>query len=255
MRWFRLYVDVLDDFKLEATTDHEFRAWIKCLCLSASGDGKLPSLDEIAYRLRLTRPRAEAVVNRLRELHLIDEVNGELIPHNWCSRQYKSDVSTDRVRAFRERSTKQNVQPLRNVSCNRCETPSDTDTDTDTPIVPKGDVSQTLFGEEFAPAKSDNAKWFAEFWAAYPKKVAKKAAIAKYKSAAKTLAQHEAIMVALRQQLPGLRAREYDLIPYPATWLGRGQWEDEPTPSRMDSNAPREIPTVTPEMLRRMTGR
>jgi hypothetical protein len=41
---------------------------------------------------------------QLFDLRLLDDVSGTFQVHNWNSRQFKSDISTDRVRAFRERN-------------------------------------------------------------------------------------------------------------------------------------------------------
>jgi hypothetical protein len=47
--------------------------------------------------------KVKRLLNVLREAGLIDETEQGLAPHNWDGRQYKSDVSTPRVRALRER--------------------------------------------------------------------------------------------------------------------------------------------------------
>jgi len=68
---------------------------------------------------------------------------------------------------------------------------------------------------------------FAEFWQAYPRKVAKPAA---EKAWRKVAAEADAIMAGLRRQA-GCEQWAKDggqFIPYPATWLNGRRWEDAP---------------------------
>lgn len=67
---------------------------------------------------------------------------------------------------------------------------------------------------------------FEEFWAAYPRKVAKGAARKAY---AKALgkARHDDIMYGLSQQIPEMRAKEPRFVPHASTWLTAERWEDE----------------------------
>lgn len=57
----------------------------------------------------------EKLFHELESLRLIDRKRGTFTPHKWNERQYKSDVSTDRVKEFRKRK--------RNVSLVLQETP------------------------------------------------------------------------------------------------------------------------------------
>ena len=250
MKWFRLHLEILDDYKVSSLSDHEFRTWIKLLCIAANTMGKLPSVEEIAFRLRFTTARTQSVLSRLIELRLIDEVAGGLIPHNWDVWQYKSDCSTERVRSHRETFQKRS----RNGHCNVSETPSDTDTDTEPPISPpSGGVSQTRSAPLSAPLSAPRlpiAKWFAEFWETYPRRVGRKAAEKKYAALATCEEVHTAIMHGLRQQLPAMRAKEIEFVPHPATWLNQGRWMDETVKPKLDL-----IPVATDDLIRRVTGR
>ncbi len=128
-RWFRAYDDALDDEKLNFLSDKSFRGWFKILCVASKNDGILPPIDRLAFRLRLSVEKTSELLNELYAAQLIDEVELSdapmtYTPRNWKKRQYKSDVSTERVKRFR------------NVSGNAAkpvsETPPETETDTDT---------------------------------------------------------------------------------------------------------------------------
>lgn len=123
MRWLRLYDDTINDPKIlklpEATRWH----WVALLCIASKNDGRLPPLDDIAIQLRVSLAKATEILAALVKASLIDKTETGFKPHNWDGRQFKSDVSTDRVKRFRNGK--------RNVSG----TPPETDTETDTETV------------------------------------------------------------------------------------------------------------------------
>lgn len=129
-RWFRLYDELLDDPKVQRLTGDDFKAWVNLLCLASRKDGKLPPVEDIAFSLRLEPRKAAAIVSRLVSATLLDAEDDGFTPHGWNARQYKSDVSTGRVKQFRERK--------KAVSGNADETfhatAPDTETDTESSV-------------------------------------------------------------------------------------------------------------------------
>ena len=70
---------------------------------------------------------------------------------------------------------------------------------------------------------------FNAFWAAYPRKVAKLAALKAWRKVATSEALVEQIMAGLRAQLPEMLKtykRDRSMVPHPATWLNGRRWED-----------------------------
>lgn len=84
--------------------------------------------------------------------------------------------------------------------------------------------------------------WFdTEFWPAYPRKLGKSQALAAARQKGRSEDRRKEIMLGLVRQLPELRARERQFIPYAATWLRQERWEDEPEPPPLNpSDARRE---------------
>lgn len=110
--WFRLYRETLDDPKVQRLPAHLFKAWVNLLCLAASTGGTLPSIDDIAFRLRVSAQDARAHVDELVLAGLIDiGANGAMTPHNWSERQARSDVSRERTRRYRQRKASQSTAP------------------------------------------------------------------------------------------------------------------------------------------------
>ena len=100
-RWFRFYDDAINDPKLLKLSDKMHRVWIGLLCIASKNDGQLPAAEDCALMLRLQPERmAEALVS-LVGAGLLDRDGATLSPHKWNVRQYKSDVSTERVKRFR----------------------------------------------------------------------------------------------------------------------------------------------------------
>jgi hypothetical protein len=121
-RWWRAYDEAVDDPKLQQLRPELFKAWFNICCVTSQNAGKLPPLNSLAFKLRVKPKKARAILEELKAAGLIDgDGNGNLVPHNWSERQYQSDVSTDRVKRFRERSG--------NVSSAVSATPPDTETE------------------------------------------------------------------------------------------------------------------------------
>lgn len=108
-QWFRMYAEVLDDPKVQKLPAATFKAWVNLLCLAAKHEGRLPAVEDIAFALRCSPADAARTVETLAKTGLIDPVEGTYEPHNWGGRQYRSDVSTQRVKRHRERQ--RNVSP------------------------------------------------------------------------------------------------------------------------------------------------
>ncbi len=136
MRWLRLYDDTINDPKIiklpEATRWH----WIAMLCIASKNDGALPALDDVAIQLRVTAAKATEIISALVKAQLLDKTETGFAPHNWNGRQYKSDVSTDRVKRFR--NGQRNVSPP--VTSTVSETPPETEADTEKKIAAPKDA-------------------------------------------------------------------------------------------------------------------
>lgn len=108
-RWFRFYEDTLHDSKVLRLSDEMYRAWTILLCFASKNSGFLPPADDIAVALRVKPAKVCEWITKLVRCELIDHIGNDFAPHNWEGRQYKSDVSTERVKRFR--NAKRNVSP------------------------------------------------------------------------------------------------------------------------------------------------
>ena len=97
------------------------------------------------------------------------------------------------------------------------------------------DHAQTSGSSEREP-RSDR---FDEFWDAYPRKVGKKKARAKFAAAVKAAGDAQRVIDGARRLAADPNLPDKQFIPHPTTWLERGGWDDEPLPSRSPS---RQVP-------------
>lgn len=137
-RWWRAYDEALDDPKLQGLQGDLFKTWFNVCCLNSANGGTLPTIEHIAFRLRMTTAKAAKAIEDLRAAGLIDADETGMRPHNWNARQYKGDVSTTRVKRFRERHRNGDRNGVKRVS----ETPPESDTEQIHSSEPKGSAQR-----------------------------------------------------------------------------------------------------------------
>ena len=121
MKWFRLYNDMPHDSKMIGWTPAEKWVWVCVLCLASevgNGGSLVHHRDDVCtesvlslYRncteivlTKLASVRKSVVTSTLDKALAAGMVDEEMRVVKWEKRQYKSDNSTPRVKAHRERS-------------------------------------------------------------------------------------------------------------------------------------------------------
>lgn len=130
-RWWRAYERSRRDPKLQRLPAETFRGWYNLVCLASEHGGKLPSIADTAYELRKSVDAIEKLLVALQSAELFEENDGVWAPRKWNALQYKSDVSTPRVKRFRERQG----NGERNVSETPSESEAETETESETEII------------------------------------------------------------------------------------------------------------------------
>ena len=133
--WFRFYAEAVDDEKLRLLAFEDRWHFVALLCCKSAGilDGEDANLRarKVAVKLGLDLRELGEVARRLEEVGLICAAT--LQPLAWDHRQFQSDSSTDRVKAYRERMKRNG-----NVSV----TPQETETETETETEKTKELSQ-----------------------------------------------------------------------------------------------------------------
>jgi hypothetical protein len=133
-----MYHRIIDDEKIRLLAFEDRWHFVALCCLKADGLLDEPESDlkwrKVSIKLGVQTRELEEICRRLNEVGLVDEY---MQPLAWDELQYKSDTSTERVRAYREKFNKNkdetprnSVKRFRNVTV----TAQDTDTDTDTEV-------------------------------------------------------------------------------------------------------------------------
>jgi hypothetical protein len=141
-RWFRSYADKLDNAKVQRLSDAHYRAWDSLLCVACKYDGLLPPLGVIAFQLRRSQPATAKLIDALMRAGLFVKTERGIEPHDWNTWQYKSDVSTGRVKQHRERRQ----DATRNVSATPSESEADTEQSSEAEASDAPDVASLIFG-------------------------------------------------------------------------------------------------------------
>jgi uncharacterized protein YdaU (DUF1376 family) len=100
---------------------------------------------------------------------------------------------------------------------------------------PKGAQESAKFSlPKTKPSGDDRqAEWFDAFWKPYPRKVGKLDAEKAFKKCIRSEEDFQNAMAALQSQMPKLTA-DLNFCPYPAAWLRKGHWANEPeAPARV----------------------
>lgn len=101
--WFRLYRELKDDPKIGLLDDATFRVFIESMCWAcerSNGGGIGLTMENVAWAFR------RDVSVQLKSLFKCGVMkvsgSGEIVVTKWSERQMSSDVSTERVRKFRQ---------------------------------------------------------------------------------------------------------------------------------------------------------
>lgn len=211
--WFRFYNTAVDHPKTLRLNDTQFRAWVRLMSLASKLGGSFPDdMTDISLAVRKSPQKAAELVQVLLSAKLLDRTEGGYTPHNWNEKQFKSDVSTERVKRFRDRQ--------RNA------------------------VSETDQRQRHSQIQKDNtsapAGRFHEFWLGYPRKVGKGAAEKAWAKASK-ITEPETILDRLKAYSASVAKEDPKFIPHPSTWLNEKRWEDDGLAPATPTHSPEEL--------------
>lgn len=112
--WLRLYVDLPNSLKIHSLPDATFRFWIYLLCLTKEyqNDGLIPSKEDLAFKMRISKEEVEKQLQELRSRGLLDKTDDGEEPHNWQELQPRSDSDpTALTRKRRQRAREKEGKP------------------------------------------------------------------------------------------------------------------------------------------------
>jgi hypothetical protein len=106
--WFRMYAEFVSDAKVQLLAFEDQRHFVALLCLKCNGtlDSEAPST---AFRDRMVAKalglQPDAAIEARRRLVEVGIITDDWQPVKWSDRQFESDSSAERTRAWRERKS------------------------------------------------------------------------------------------------------------------------------------------------------
>lgn len=216
MKWFRLWIDILDDPKCNVSNMpyETFHLFVSLMAYASEleKNGIIRNQDDPTWRLRITPEKLKKHVKILLNLDIISQDKTGITFKNWNKRQFTSDKSTERVKRFR--SAKRNVPETAN------ETAPETETDTETDNTMRDKKQSRCFGV------------FESLWERFPVKREKQKALAEFKKLKWDNGFEAIVFDALDRQLYYYNEckRNNQFIPefpYLQRWIKNKRWEDE----------------------------
>lgn len=166
--WFRLYAEMVDDPKLKLLAFEDRWHFVALLCLKCQGilDKELELMHMrrlVAVKLGVDMRTLDEIERRLVAEHLIER--DSLQPLQWDRRQFRSDRSADRTRAWREREREKQTSAGDVTAARRHGDGLDTDAE-----YLDASASKSAARKPAKVVKHEYTPEFEQAWAAYPKR-------------------------------------------------------------------------------------
>lgn len=94
--WIKLHTSLLNNAKLQALPAEVFRQTINIWCMCADNNGKLPRVEECAFRLRISQQEVPKLIDNLIALRLLDVEGEEVVVHDWSQHQREIKIPASR---------------------------------------------------------------------------------------------------------------------------------------------------------------
>lgn len=222
-QWFKFYGgEYLSDPKMLALTPCERSCWLTLLCYASmdGGEGTIKYLTEAQLMAQsgLNVYKDEwkntiGVLDHLQELGMLQQSNGTITLTNWKKRQETFLTNAERQARFRDKQ-KSNAE-----------------------VTPQRNKSNARIEENRIEETSTYARDFEKFWKIYPRKEAKKKALAAWTKLKPDKKLFDEIMAGLQKCMKGEQWTKDGgrFVPHPTTWLNGERWQDEVVGSKPKS--------------------
>lgn len=247
MQWFRWYNGTRHKRTYRALSPEGRCLWAALLEMSSELGLKgvvhaapgLPLTDkELADEANITVEAVKPALDRLRLGGWIEMRPDCIFVVNFAERQYMSDTSTERVKAYRQRRKKQDGngdETFPKHPSNVEVTPPDNrvqSTDTDK----KSNVRSSKGAVEYTPE-------FENFWSIYPRRLAKKDAFKAWSARLKEGVTEAELILCASNYAAATIGQEERFIKHPTTFLREERWRDylgKKGPAKVVRMAPKE---------------
>lgn len=227
IKWIKLATDIFENRKIKQIEkmpegDSIIVIWLKILCLAGTinDSGLIYLTREVPYTDDMLAAQFDRPLSTVRlalatfeKFGMIEIVDDFLLLPSW--EKYQNLETLEKIRE----QTRQRVAAYREKQKQKL------------PCNVTGNVTVTLRNatEEERDIDNNICSSFDAFWANYPRKVAKQAALKAYTKLAPNEDLFNTMLTALARQIESEEWQRDNgrYIPYPATWLNGRRWEDE----------------------------
>ena len=123
--WFRFYRKTVNNPKAQRLRPELFKAWVNILC-STDNEGRLPTINDLAFTLRIAESKVRDLVQSLVDARLLRDFGAEIIAHDWNDHNYDSDADpTATERKRKSRSVSRVTPDYSHANATRTDTDSD----------------------------------------------------------------------------------------------------------------------------------
>jgi len=263
VKWIKIVTDIFDDEKIMLIeslpeADSIIVIWFKLLCLAGkqnnSGvfqiNGRIPYTEEMfatIFRRKINTVRL--ALHTFEQYGMIEIINSTVTIPNWEKHQrldaleLAREATRKRVAKHRE---KQRMLSCGNVDSNSASNVTDNVTSNVTDDVTVTDSNADRIDKNRIDKNNNTTRkraeceilsGFDDFWAVYPKKDAKQAAVKAWLKLKPDDDLKQAIIAGVQRDIDGRwKGAERRYIPNPTTYLNQRRWEDEITPTKTDDD-------------------
>lgn len=261
VKWIKIVTDIFDDEKIlliesMPEADSIIVIWFKLLCLAGrqnnSGvfllNGRIPYTDEMfatIFRRKVNTVRL--ALKTFEQYGMIEIIDDTVTIPNWAKHQTLDQIERKREYMKNYMQKRREEQRLLVDGKDNCKTNSKANDKANS----KANVSRADKDIDKERDKDISISFgFEDFYAAYPRKVAKTSAMrawAKLKANQELL---DTILNDIKRRIAGeWHGKDIQYIPHPATYLNQRRWEDESSTGQVEKPVERD-PTME-EVLRR----
>ncbi len=220
--YIRLHDGMPDHPKIDGLSDKAFRLLVEtwCWCSRHLTDGRVPA---VTWRKRGT-PRAR------RELEAaglaVRAPDGAILMHDYLQHQRSAD-EVAQLREKRRQAGSQGGKAAANARASaQANAAADAQANGKQTSTIVRDRDRSASNEALSGAALDER--FSDFWAAYPRRVAKGQALKAWRAALRRGADPEHVIAAAGHYAQVTSSTEPNFIKHPATWLNGQCYDDEP---------------------------
>ena len=236
-RWWKAPETAFLDRRLQTMRPALFRLWFNLNCVSSWSGGRLPSIEDAAFLLRMSPATFARGLEALEGLGLLSRLGDEIMLHAAAGGAPEGEedgrarpgpmTAAERTRRWRE-ARRDARDAARDGDCDA----------RDVTVTPLEEEKKEKETNSPRVTREERDDFFERFWSAFPSRDGdnpKAPALAAWRKALAGGAEPEELIAAARRYAESTRDRERRFICSAVRWLSEERWRsDKPAPAAVD---------------------